>query len=329
MHESSSLENLPATVMLRNDLDTDRLAADLAELSGSEFWALQRSFEDGAVGEESDVDWKVLSLRAPGGDLTRTDPGGPGRDGFADTPLMAKAPYLRQVLSELGTELRSVRLMALAPGVSVEEHSDTPLGLPYGYVRLHIPLVTNPGAVMVLDGVEQRWQPGTLWYADFERPHSLRNTGERTRIHLVADCATNDSLLSLFPDSFRAQLPASDIAYYRPVLPLTPRELAEFSCGFAVPFSFMEWGEPVVDDQDSDLAAEVIAEGEGLVLRVEGRAPVELLHLGAGEFRLLGWSEERLLRLDLFDENPRVELSTRRGRRRQVVIRQARTLATV
>ncbi|GGV68713.1 hypothetical protein GCM10010277_78190 [Streptomyces longisporoflavus] len=329
MHESSSLESLPATVMLRNDLDVDRLAADLAELSGSEFWALQRSFEDGAVGEESDVDWKVLSLRAPGGDLTRTDPGGPGRDGFADTPLMAKAPYLRQVLSELGTELRSVRLMALAPGVSVEEHSDTPLGLPYGYVRLHIPLVTNPGAVMVLDGVEQRWQPGTLWYADFERPHSLRNTGERTRIHLVADCATNDSLLALFPDSFRAQLPASDIAYYRPVLPLTARELTEFSCGFAVPFSFMEWGEPVVDDQDSDLAAEVIAEDDGLVLRVEGRAPVELLHLGAGEFRLLGWSEERLLRLDLFDEKPRVELSTRRGRRRQVVIRQARTLAAV
>ncbi|MEU6681008.1 aspartyl/asparaginyl beta-hydroxylase domain-containing protein [Streptomyces sp. NPDC046925] len=328
MHESSSLEHLPATVMLRNDLDADRLAADLAELSGSEFWALQRSFEDGAVGEESDVDWKVLSLRAPGGDLTRTDPGGPGRDGFADTPLMAKAPYLRQVLSELGTELRSVRLMALAPGVSVEEHSDTPLGLPYGYVRLHIPLVTNPDAVMVLDGVEQRWQPGTLWYADFERPHSLSNTGERSRIHLVADVATSDSLLALFPDSFRAQLPASDIAYYRPVLPLTARELAEFSCSFAVPFSFMEWGEPVVDDQDSDLAAEVSAEDDVLVLRVEGRGPVELLHLGAGEFRLLGWSEERLLRLDLFDESPRVELSTRRGRRRQVVVRQARTLAT-
>ncbi|MFC9431864.1 aspartyl/asparaginyl beta-hydroxylase domain-containing protein [Streptomyces sp. NPDC056987] len=329
MQEGSSLENLPAAVMLRDDLDIDRLKADLVQLGGSEFWALQRSFEDGVVGEESDVDWKVLSLRAPGGNLQRTDPGGPGRDGFADTPLMAKAPYLSQILSELGTELRSVRLMALAPGVSVEEHSDTPLGLPYGYVRLHIPLVTNPGAVLVLDGVEQRWQPGTLWYADFERPHSLRNAGDRTRIHLVADCATNDKLLALFPDSFRAELPTSDIAYYRPVLPLTSRELAEFSCTFAVPFSFMEWGLPVVDDQESDLAAEVTAEDDGLVLRVEGRTPVELLHLGAGEFRLLGWSEERLLRLDLFDDDPRVELSTRRGRRRQVVVRPARRLVTV
>jgi hypothetical protein len=329
MQESSSLENLPAAVMLRADLDIDRLKSDLAELSGSEFWALQRSFEDGAVGEESDVDWKVLSLRGPGGNPQRTDPGGPGRDGFADTPLMAKAPYLSQILSELGTELRSVRLMALAPGVSVEEHSDTPLGLPYGYVRLHIPLVTNPGAVLLLDGVEQRWQPGTLWYADFERPHSLRNTGDRTRIHLVADCATNDKLLALFPDTFRAELPTSDIAYYRPVLPLTPPELAEFSCTFAVPTSYMEWGDPVVDDQESDLAAEVTAEDDGLVLHVEGRTPVELLHLGAGEFRLLGWSEERLLRLDLFDDSPRVELSTRRGRRRQVVVRQAHRLATV
>ncbi|MFI1258306.1 aspartyl/asparaginyl beta-hydroxylase domain-containing protein [Streptomyces netropsis] len=323
------MRNLPAAVMLRDDLDTDRLNADLAELSGSEFWALQQSFEDGVVGEESDVDWKVLSLRAPRGDVRRTDPGGPGRDRFDDTPLMAKAPYLGQILSELGTELRSVRLMALAPGVSVAEHSDTPIGLPYGYVRLHIPLVTNPGAVLVMDGAEQRWQPGTLWYADFDRPHSVRNTGDRARIHLVADCATNDRLLGLFPESFRAQLPASDVAYYRPVLPLTPPELAEFSCRFAIPLSFMEWGLPVVDDQETDLVAEVAAEDGGLVLRVEGRASVELLHLGAGEFRLLGWSEERLLRLDLFDDNPRVELSTRRGRRRQVVVRPAHRLATV
>lgn len=329
MQESGSLRNLPAAVMLRDDLDIDRLNADLAELGGSEFWALQRSFEDGIVGEESDVDWKVLSLRAPNGDVRRTDPGGPGRDGFADTPLMAKAPYLAQILAELGTELRSVRLMALAPGVSVEEHSDTPIGLPYGYVRLHLPLVTNPGAVLVVDGVEQRWQPGTLWYADFDRPHSVRNTGDRARIHLVADCATNDRLLSLFPESFRAQLPASDIAYYRRVLPLTAPELAEFSCRFAVPLSFMEWGLQVVDDAASDLVAEVGAEDGGLVLRVAGRAPVELLHLGAGEFRLLGWSEERLLRLDLFDDNPTVEFSTRCGRRRQVVVRPARLLAAV
>ncbi|WP_209447223.1 aspartyl/asparaginyl beta-hydroxylase domain-containing protein [Amycolatopsis alba] len=323
------MSNLPAAVMLRDDLDLDRLGADLAELGGSEHWALQRSFEDGIVGEESDVDWKVLSLRAPRGDLRRTDPGGPGLDWFHDTPLMAKAPYLAEILAGLGTELRSVRLMALAPGVSVEEHSDNPIGLPYGYLRLHIPLVTNPGAVLVVDGAEHRWQPGTLWYADFDRPHSVRNTGDRVRIHLVADCATNDNLLALFPDSFRAGLPSSDIAFYRPVLPLTRSELAEFSCRFAVPFTFMEWGLAVEDDPETDLAAEVTGEDGALVLRVDGRAPVELLHLGAGEFRLLGWSEERLLRFDLFGETPQVELSTRRGRRRQVVVRQARPLTTV
>ncbi|MCP9985361.1 MULTISPECIES: aspartyl/asparaginyl beta-hydroxylase domain-containing protein [Streptomyces] len=318
------MRDLPAAVMLRDDLDVDRLTADVAELSGSEFWALQRSFEDGAVGEETDVDWKVLPLRAPGGDVRRTDPGGPGLDRFEDTPLMAKAPYLARVLAELGAELRSVRLMALAPGVSVAEHADTPIGLPYGYVRLHIPLVTNPGAVLVTDGAEQRWQPGTLWYADFNRPHSVRNTGDRTRIHLVADCTVDDRLLALFPEGFRARLPVSDIAYHRPVLPLTPPELAEFGCRFAVPFSFMEWGEQVVDDRETDLDAEVAAEDGELVLRAEGRAPVGLLHLGAGEFRLLGWSEERLLRLDLFGDDPRVEFSTRCGRRRQVVVRPAR-----
>lgn len=86
----------------------------------------------------------------------------------------------------------------------------------------------------------------------------------------------------------------------------------------------MEWGEQVVDDRETDLDAEVAAEDGELVLRAEGRAPVGLLHLGAGEFRLLGWSEERLLRLDLFGDDPRVEFSTRCGRRRQVVVRPAR-----
>ncbi|MEV6133410.1 aspartyl/asparaginyl beta-hydroxylase domain-containing protein [Streptomyces violaceusniger] len=320
---SNRLGRLPAAVQLRDDLDAERLRADLVELGEHQTWRRQQSFQDGGVGESSDIDWRCLSLRAPAGDAERTDPGGPGQAAFADTHWMAKAPYMAQVLAGLGTELRSVRLMGLAPGVLVPEHQDSPIGLPYGYVRLHVPVVTNPGAILVMDGVEQCWQPGTLWYADFDRPHAVRNTGAANRVHLVIDCAISDELLGLFPESFRTLLPMSEIALQRPVVPLSAAERDDFRCRFSVPRTFVDWGAALEDDTRTDLPAEVTTADGELVLRVEDGPSVALLHVGAGEFRLQGWSEERGLRLGLFDAAPRVVFHTRRGRRRQEVARPA------
>jgi hypothetical protein len=54
-----------------------------------------------------------------------------------------------------------------------------------------------------------------------------------------------------------------------------------------------------------------------LVLSVFGQPKFGLVHIGAGEFRFEGWSEERTLHLDPGDPQPRIRFTVRRGRSRR------------
>ena len=53
--------------------------------------------------------------------------------------------------------------------------------------RLHIPIITNPGAIMVVDK-EARHMPadGSVWVVDNTKYHNFFNGGEEDRIHFVA-----------------------------------------------------------------------------------------------------------------------------------------------
>ncbi|MFE2971549.1 aspartyl/asparaginyl beta-hydroxylase domain-containing protein [Streptomyces sp. NPDC059340] len=141
--------------------DADRLAHELAAVTAHE-WQRQRThYAAGRIGPDTPTDWRVLPLRSPGGDPTRTDPGGPGPDHYAATRWLDQMPYLREILDEIPAPLNAVRLLALGPGAASQPHRDPKYALERGMVRLHIPIVTHPGAVLVLDGTEHRWQPGT------------------------------------------------------------------------------------------------------------------------------------------------------------------------
>ncbi len=317
------IADLPEAAKLRLTFDPEQLQADVDRL-GARTWGTQRSLVDGdGLTPSAQTDWRCLALRAPGGDPDRTDPGGPGVEGFADTPWAAHAPYLTEVLAALPAELRSARLMSLAPGVTVPEHRDTPTGLPYGFVRVHVPIRTNPGAVLTIDGVEHRWQPGTLWYGDFSRPHSVSNTGDRARIHLVVDCLVSPELLALFPEAFRRRVPVSEVAYSRPEVPLHAFELADFRCEVPVPPFALRLDDQAGESTEPDLPARVIDDAGTLVLQVADGPGIALVHVGGGEFRFQGWTEERGVRLDLFGDSPRAVFFTRCGRRRRHVTRKA------
>src|SRR5436190_11288674 len=137
------LAQLPAVARLNRDFEAERLRSDLDATDGR--WADIKIMTGAGVGAPiTDNDWRSIPLRSIGGDLGRTDPGGPDLIGFADTPLLDRMPNLQAVLSAIPGEIRSVRLMALGPGVSSPLHSDTKLGLPWGLVRLHVPIVTDP-----------------------------------------------------------------------------------------------------------------------------------------------------------------------------------------
>jgi hypothetical protein len=318
-----AISGLPEAAQLRPCYDVDRLQEDLDQF-GRRTWDPQGTVVDvGNLSVSADLNWTCLALRSPGGVSERTDPGGPGEEDFLNTPWIDGAPYMAQIMSAMPTELRSVRLMSLSPGSQVPEHRDTPTGFPYGFLRLHIPIRTNPDAALIIDGVEHHWQPGTLWYGDFNRPHSVVNLGDRHRVHLVLDCVVTPSLLELFPDSFLDRLPRSEISFSRPEVSLHSFERPDFYCTFALPPSFLRLDSPVGEYDEADVHAWVTEVDDSLVLRTSGGQTIGLVHVGGGEFRLQGWIEERWIHLDLFSGMPRVVLHTRRGRRRQQVSRPA------
>jgi SAM-dependent methyltransferase len=285
-------------VALRPRFDVDRMAAEVIAL-GRRSWAAQRPYDANGARDAVEIDWRILPLRGPGGDPSRTDPGGPGLDDFADTPHLAAASYCGEVLASIPAPLRSVRLMALGPGARVHEHTDALYGLRYGGIRLHVPVITNPCAVVVIAGHEQHWTAGRLWFGDFGLPHYVRNDGDHPRIHLVIDALVTPELLDLFPAEFLDDLPTSDTVFARRPIPLRPFELSRFHGSFALPAAFLDWesGIHASEPEKSDEPAEItIAEGE-LELRVTGGRAFGLLHVGAGEFRLRGWTDERSLHI--------------------------------
>lgn len=301
---TASSSGLPAAALLAPSFDAERLQAELGVLTG-DTWRRQRTYTEAGAAAEFPGDWRVLPLRSPGGDAARTDAGGPGLLPFRDTRWLEHVPYFAEVLRAVPARLRCARLMALGPGASVGTHRDTPMGFAKGLVRVHVPVTTNDNAVLVLDGETHRWQPGTCWYGDFSRPHSIANTGETDRVHLVLDCAVTRELYEALPGDYRAGLDVAEVLFDRPELPLRPAELPSFAWRFMAPGEFLHWsGEPLGDRtaETADALLTVTARPEGLVLSAAGEhaewEDTALVHVGSGEFRLQGWTEERTLHLD-------------------------------
>lgn len=304
---------LPA-VQLARHFDTERLRDELDRLGTSAF-NVQRSFAFGEVEEGAIQDWRVLSLRSPGGEAGRTDPGGPGLVDYAYTPYSRQAPYMTSLLQELPANLRTARLMSLAPGAEVDEHCDIPYGLPAGWVRLHVPIVTNPGAVLVIDGEEHCWQPGTLWYGDFGRPHSVANRGAGTRVHLVVDCYVSRQLLTLFPDEFVSRVAWSEALLERETVPLCAVEREAMACDVMVPASFLpdRFYLLPAPGHAPDVPGRLRVLDDQLVLQVDDGTEMALVHIGEGEFRPLCWTTERTIKLDLAGTAPVVRFRVRFG----------------
>jgi hypothetical protein len=305
----------PAAIQLLPTFNVTRLLDDLARLDRHQ-WALQTTFETTGPAEQADFDWRALPLRSPTGSPRRTDPGGAGLDDFADTPWLSEVPYLAGILASIPAPLRSVRLLALGTGATSEVHFDTKIGFPWGNLRLHVPIVTNPGATLLMDGKIHVWQPGTFWFGDFCRLHQVANTGEHKRVHMVIDTTlTPELLMMLFPTSFLDELPPDDVLYHR--AEVGAGDLSRYRCDFEIPLSFKDFeeaeGQFLLPQQT--VPARVDTHGGQLVLSIAGTPTFGLVHIGDGEFRFTGWTAERTVQLVLDGDNPRVVLRTRHGSR--------------
>jgi len=194
----------PDRLLLPLRFDPQRLAADLEALSDV-------TWTEHFVRQNYEGDWSAIPLRAAEG---ATHPimmifSSPAATVFVDTPCLARSPYLREALASFGCPLQCVRLMRLAPGSAIKEHSDGDLAFEYGFARLHIPIVTNPDAAFWLNGRRVTMEPGSLWYLRLSDPHRAINAGAADRVHLVLDVVVNDWLERLLCAAEQAALRAS------------------------------------------------------------------------------------------------------------------------
>lgn len=311
---SSVLAELPPVAKLRAVFAPEQLE-EVARRIQSGAWLKPRRVTNEGVSEELDLDWTVIPIRSIGGDPTRPDPGGPASAEFADTHWRTEFESIDALLNLIPAPFRAVRLMALAPGASSPLHTDTECGLPWGYVRLHIPIVTSPAAVLILDGAEYRWQPGEWWYADFTRPHIVENHGDQTRVHLVMDCRITPELLEQFPDEFHHPHVLREVLFDIEPVTLDASERFEYLQVLSLPPEFFTFDEFLGQDRAAleTVPAAVVESGADLSLHLESGTSYGLVPLGNDEFRLAGWTRERTIRIRPKSSGGRAVLVLRNG----------------
>ncbi|MEU0218656.1 aspartyl/asparaginyl beta-hydroxylase domain-containing protein [Streptomyces sp. NPDC006265] len=309
---TTSLTAAAEAARLRPVFDSGRLAAELATVT-AHTWNVQHTHTSGGqVGRPAAIDWRVLPLRSLGGDPERTDPGGPGPEPFKATRWLDYLPYLAEALDTIPAPLNAVRLMALGPGAVSNPHCDPKYRLDRGIVRLHIPVVTHPGAVLVLDGVEHCWQPGTCWYGDFSREHLVRNTSQTvTRIHIVIDALLTADLAAWFPVSWQDFLTRGEVLLNHTAPTEAPTWPTELPYEALLPSGFADFDAAAPLD-GSLIPARIDRADDGvLALTIAGRT-FALVPAGGAEFRFSGWSEQRTLQPD--SDSTGLTLRVRRGR---------------
>jgi hypothetical protein len=225
-------------------------------------------------------------------------------------------PYVREVLRAIPGPLHAVRFLDLGPGVVGYRHSDSKFAPDWGLARLHIPVITDEGASLDLDGQIHRWQPGEFWFGDFSRKHQIQNHGPEHRVHLVVDVLVTPELASLFPADWADYFDGPEVLYNRPVVPTTEREREAAVCSFDAPTDLLEsegFGSLVGTQPQAGFG--IVDTGTGLAVRSPQDHLFPLLALGGHEYRLVGWSEERTITTRLDGPRPEVELTYRKGSR--------------
>lgn len=97
-----------------------------------------------------------------------------------------KKTYFKEVYDQLSSryKLGRVRILLKEPRSTLSWHRDPE-------PRLHIPIITNPGSIMVIENVAKHLPAdGSVWITNNTKYHNAFNGGEEDRIHLVA-CVLN------------------------------------------------------------------------------------------------------------------------------------------
>ena len=93
-----------------------------------------------------------------------------------------KNTYFKEVIDVISSKykLGRVRILLKESRSTLSWHRDPE-------PRLHIPIITNPGCLMVIDNVAKHMPAdGSVWITNNTKYHNAFNGGEENRVHLVA-----------------------------------------------------------------------------------------------------------------------------------------------
>jgi hypothetical protein len=135
--------------------------------------------------------WVAHPNGFPGNEAVRLiTPGGMPTDALsgsmAPTEYLRSCPYIVEIMSELGGTWGRSRLMGLAAGAEVPAHVDSHYYW-RTHLRIHIPVITNPGVEFTCGGETVHMAAGDCWVFDSFQRHEVHNRGDAHRVHLVLD----------------------------------------------------------------------------------------------------------------------------------------------
>lgn len=177
--------------------DPQRLKSDLALIHPAE-WTPHYNQSD------YEGDWRGAALRSSTGSIATLTAIYAPASNFLDTPLMARCSYFREAVSAFACPLKSVRLLSLAPGSFIREHTDNALVYEDGEMRIHIPVETSTQVEFYVAGERLLFEEGHSYYVNVNLPHRITNRSAAERIHLVIDLEVNDWVHQLVHEA-RAQ----------------------------------------------------------------------------------------------------------------------------
>lgn len=186
---SSTVAPLTDQVACAYTIDPDMLARVHHEVLGN-----AREWVTG-YGEFQSGGWGTLSLLNASGnaqDVTIGDAAAP-----VPTDLLGQMPATRALLDGLGLRYMWARLALLGADSYLWEHRDYQELADVERHRLHVPLVTNSSAALILGGHAVHLAAGHLWRLTPTYAHGACNASGPARIHLILDCYASPELEAL------------------------------------------------------------------------------------------------------------------------------------
>lgn len=189
-----------------NKYDINRLCNDLYLIESQKNW----------VSKGNTNIWDSITIRSKNGEQQPYLENVDFTSKYKYTELGNQCEYIKEILNSLNTEIYLVRLLKLAPHSKVGWHTDEAIFKNIDkIIRCHIPIQTNQESKMLIGHplkepinninniweaetlIEKHLQEGFLYYTNVNTLHSVYNSGENNRIHLVIDLKPTKEILDL------------------------------------------------------------------------------------------------------------------------------------